>query len=158
MAVDLFWRVLVQGLQASALSLVKIALVLVPLLVGLEFARETGWLEQLSGRLAGGLRRLLLPERAALPLVTGLIIGFTYGAGVILAAVRDEGWTQRELTLLWVFLSLNHAIIEDTAIFSALGLPALGVLAVRLVPALLATGALSWWLRRREKRPDRSFH
>ncbi|BCV24721.1 nucleoside recognition domain-containing protein [Gelria sp. Kuro-4] len=149
------WEVLADGLTASFFSLARVAFLLVPLLTGMELAKEMGWLEKVSGSLAGGLRRLFLPERAALPLATGLIIGFTYGAGVILAAVREGGWTRRELTLLWVFLSLNHAIIEDTAIFAALGLPALGVLAVRLVPAVMATGVLSLWLRRRERVPKR---
>ncbi|MDK2784183.1 MAG: hypothetical protein PWQ41_973 [Bacillota bacterium] len=146
------WETLAAGLQASLMSLGKIALILVPLFVGLELAKELGWLARVGTGLAGVLRRLSLPEHAALPLAAGIIIGFTYGAGVILAAVKEEGWTDRELILLWVFLGLSHALIEDTAIFAALGIPVAAVLVVRLIPALGATWIISLWLHRRKKR------
>jgi len=142
---------LATGLKASLVSLGKIALILIPLFLGLELAKELGWLSRISSGLAGVLRRVGLPERTALPLATGTIIGFTYGAGVILKAIQEEGWTQREMTLLWVFLGLSHALIEDTAIFAALGIPVLAALAVRLVPALAVTWIISLWLRRREE-------
>lgn len=148
---SLLWQTLALGLKASLISLGKIALILIPLFLGLELAKEMGWLGRVSTGLAGVLRRLALPEHAALPLAAGTIIGFTYGAGVILAAIKEKGWTQRELILLWVFLGLSHALIEDTAIFAALGIPVLAVLTVRLVPALAATWIISVWLRRRGK-------
>ncbi|MDI3538331.1 MAG: hypothetical protein PWP12_244 [Bacillota bacterium] len=146
-----FLESLAAGLKASLLSLGKIALILIPLFLGLELAKELGWLGRVSSGLAGTLRRVGLPERVALPLATGTIIGFTYGAGVILKAIQEEGWTRREMMLLWVFLGLSHALIEDTAIFAALGIPVPAALAVRLVPALAATWIMSLWLRRREK-------
>jgi spore maturation protein SpmB len=146
----LLWKTLVQGLSASFLALGKIALILFPLLILIEIAKELGWLDWATRKVAGLLRRLELPERAALPLAAGIIIGLTYSAGILLGAVKEKGWTERELTLLWIFLGLNHAIIEDTAIFAALGIPALAVLLVRLVPTVLVTWGMARVLKSQE--------
>jgi len=82
-------------------------------------------------------------------LVAGLIIGFTYSAGVILASVKEGQWSEHELTLLWIVLSLSHAIIEDTAIFAAMGLSVPALLAVRLVPTVLVMLGLNYYFRGR---------
>lgn len=153
----LLLETLTLGAKSSFFSLAKIALVLFPLFIFIELAKELGWLERVTKSLAGVLRRLYLPEQAALPLAAGLIIGFTYGAGVILKAVKEAGWTRRELTLLWFFLSLSHAVIEDTAIFAALGIPVAAVLAVRVVPTICATWALSLWFQAQEGRGSRAL-
>ena len=85
-----------------------------------------------------------------MPVAAGLFIGFTYSTGVILTSVKEGNWTSHELTLLWVFLSLSHAIFEDMAIFAALGLPMATLLLVRLVPTFLVTLVLARVLRRRK--------
>ncbi len=99
------------------------------------------------------VRRLGLPPQAAVPVAAGLFIGFTYSAGVLLASVKEGDWAQHELTLLWVFLSLSHAIFEDTVIFAALGLPLVALLLVRLVPTFLVTLALAHYFRSRTALP-----
>jgi uncharacterized protein (DUF2062 family) len=137
------------GLPTGLASLIRIAYILFPLLITLEIAAEFGWLEKVSEQLAGACRQLGFPPQAALPLVAGLIIGFTYSAGVILASVKEGQWSEHELTLLWIVLSLSHAIIEDTAIFAAMGLSVPALLAVRLVPTVLVMLGLNYYFRGR---------
>ena len=122
MPLQLFVQTLTVGLPVGLLSLARIALILFPLLIVLELATEFGWLEKVSAKLAPCCRLFGLPPQAALPLVAGLIIGFTYSAGVILTSVAEGKWDKGQLTRLWIFLGLTHALIEDTAIFAALGL------------------------------------
>ncbi|NMA54752.1 MAG: hypothetical protein GX952_02320 [Firmicutes bacterium] len=130
-------EVLKTGFVAGLRSVLSIALVLFPLLIALELATEFGWLEKAAEQMARFCQPLGLPSQAALPLVAGLLIGFTYSAGVILASVKEGDWSEWELTQLWIFLGLTHALIEDTAIFAAMGLPVLALLAVRLVPTII---------------------
>jgi len=141
------------GLVSSISSLARITGILLPLLILLEIAQEFGWLKKISQALGGLCRRLGLPPQAAVPVAAGLFIGFTYSAGVLLASVKEGDWAQHELTLLWVFLSLSHAIFEDTVIFAALGLPLVALLLVRLVPTFLVTLALAHYFRSRTALP-----
>lgn len=136
------------GIPNSVSSLIRIAYILFPLLIALEIAQEFGWLELISKQLSGICKRLGFSPQAALPLVAGLVIGFTYSAGIILAAVKEGEWSERELTLLWVFLSLTHALIEDTAIFVAMGLSAPLLLAVRILPTIVVIIGLTYYFRR----------
>lgn len=139
------------GLMSSARSLIRIAFILFPLLIFMEIAQEFGWLQRVSRALGGLCRRLGLPSQAAVPVAAGLLIGFTYSTGVLLTSVKEGNWARHELTLLWVFLSLSHAIFEDTAIFAALGLPVVTLLLVRLIPTFLVTLSLSHYFRSRTK-------
>jgi hypothetical protein len=125
------------GLPTGLVSLARIACLLFPLLIVLELATVLGWLEEASAKLAPLCRGLGLPIQAALPLATGLIIGFTYSAGVILASVAKGRWKEHELTRLWILLGLTHALIEDTAIFAAMGLSPCILLTIRVIPTIV---------------------
>ncbi|MGB9826707.1 MAG: hypothetical protein ACPLRU_08540, partial [Desulfofundulus sp.] len=84
-----------------------------------------------------GLHWLGMSEAAAFPLLTGLIFGILYGAGVIIEEARSGKLSRREIWLLNLFLGLTHAIVEDTAIFVTLGANLAVILGGRLVITVL---------------------
>ncbi len=73
------------------------------------------------------------------PLITGIIIGLTYGAGVIIHSVRSTGMGKKEAFLILLFLSICHAIIEDTLIFVVIGADGLILIAARFFLAIVFT-------------------
>lgn len=73
------------------------------------------------------------------PLVTGIIIGITYGAGVIIHSIRESNISKREAFLILLFLSICHAIIEDTLIFVVIGADGLILVVIRFFLAILFT-------------------
>ena len=73
------------------------------------------------------------------PLVTGIIIGITYGSGVIIHSIRESNISKREAFLILLFLSICHAIIEDTLIFVVIGAEGLILVAIRFFLAILFT-------------------
>jgi hypothetical protein len=72
-------------------------------------------------------------------LVTGLLIGLAYGAGVMIQAVQEEGVSKKDATLAFIFLVACHAVVEDTLVFIPLGIPVLPLLLIRVITALLLT-------------------
>jgi len=69
----------------------------------------------------------------------GLIIGITYGAGVILMSYKQQEMNKKDVLLVSVFLCLCHAIVEDTLLFAAFGSITWVVIVVKLVVAFTTT-------------------
>jgi hypothetical protein len=80
-----------------------------------------------------------ITHRGIIPLVTGIIIGLTYGAGVIIHSIRSSNMKEREAFLILLFLSVCHAMIEDTLIFVVIGANGLVLIGARLFLAILLT-------------------
>ncbi len=74
-----------------------------------------------------------------IPLVTGIIIGLTYGAGVIIHSIRTSNVGKKEAFLILLFLSICHAIIEDTLIFVVIGANGIILIAFRFALAIILT-------------------
>lgn len=109
--------------EAAAGSLRTVLLmgaIIFPLMVLLEFLNSFSFWRE-AGKKLRGLRELGMSEAAAFPLLTGLVFGLLYGAGVIIEEARAKNLAPREVWMLNLFLGLTHAVIEDTAIFCALG-------------------------------------
>jgi hypothetical protein len=142
-------------LAGSFSLLLKVFLIVVPIMVVLELFEGTrafralvrGW-----SRLVG---RLGFTEDTAAPTLIGFIFGLAYGSGVIVRDTRRKNLGRRQVFLMSVFLSMVHAIFEDTLVFVALGASVLWIVGFRLVWAGLVTvvaGAVAGaWVRRRAR-------
>jgi hypothetical protein len=74
---------------------------------------------------------------------------------VIVRDVRRHDLPRRQVFIMSVFLSMVHAIVEDSLIFIALGASIFWVVAYRILWAALVTLALTAlagaWVRRRSR-------
>ncbi len=131
------------GVVEGLVSLGQIGLIIVPVMIFLEMLKETGVLEFLNRRMSPYTRLLGLPGSAVPALSAGLVFGLTFGSGIVIQTAREGRLTRAELTLLCLFLSICHAVIEETVIFLAIGADGLLILAVRLVVAVLLTASLA---------------
>lgn len=73
------------------------------------------------------------------PLITRVIIGLTYGAGVIIHFIRTSSINKKECFLILLFLSMCHAIIEDTLIFVVIGANGFVLIVFRFFLAIILT-------------------
>ncbi|MDD5009398.1 MAG: hypothetical protein PHU49_04680 [Syntrophorhabdaceae bacterium] len=80
-----------------------------------------------------------ISQNGFIPLVTGVIIGLTYGAGVIIHSIRTSNVGKKEAFLILLFLSICHAMIEDTLIFVVIGANGFILIAFRFVLAIILT-------------------
>jgi hypothetical protein len=119
----------------DALSLtLKLLLIILPLAIGYEFVKHKA--KALEKR---KLAVLGISQTGFLPLFTGIIIGLTYGAGIIIHSIRTSDIGKKEAFLILLFLSVCHAIIEDTLIFVVIGAKGLVIVAFRFVLAIVLT-------------------
>ncbi len=76
---------------------------------------------------------------ANFPLLVGILIGISYGAGAIIASYKNKDMSRKDVLLVSVFLSICHALIEDTMLFVKIGANIFVIVFVRLITAIITT-------------------
>ncbi len=125
---DLLWRVFV---------------IVVPIMVVLELFEGTRSFRAVVRAWARVVRHVGLNERSAAPTLIGFLFGLAYGGGVIVRDIRRHDLERRQVFIMSTFLSMVHAIAEDSLIFIALGASAVWIVGFRIVWAALVTLALT---------------
>jgi hypothetical protein len=134
------------ALQQALMGIFQLAIIVIPLMVGIQILKEKKWLDVFSKWMAPVTRSLGMNENTSTTLAAGLLFGMAYGAGVMIQAVKEDGVSKKDLTIAFIFLCACRAVVEDTLIFLPLGIPVLPLLLVRLGIAVLltATVAIIW--------------
>ncbi|MCU9612928.1 nucleoside recognition domain-containing protein [Caldibacillus lycopersici] len=131
--------IFMDGLQRALLGVVQLAIIVIPLMIGIQFLKDLKWLDFITKWMHPITRMLGMKENTALTMTVGLVLGLAYGAGVLIQAVKEEGVTRKDATLAFIFLIACHAVVEDTLIFVPLGIPVLPLLLIRLCTAIILT-------------------
>ena len=119
-------------LSGSVDLLVRVFLIVVPIMVVLEVFEGTRAFRAVVRAWARLVRHVGLDERSAAPTLVGFLFGLAYGGGVIVRDVRRHDLPRRQVFIMSVFLSMVHAIVEDSLIFIALGASIFWVVVYRI--------------------------
>ena len=131
--------ILQEAALGSYLSMKKIAIVVIPLMMVMEIFKAAGLFDRIAEFLAPIVKIFGMKKESGFPLVIGIIIGLSYGAGIIFQSAKRDNLPKKDLYLLTYFLVACHAIFEDTAVFVAMGANGLMLLVVRVVVAAVFT-------------------
>lgn len=112
------WKVILTG---NAISLVKIAVIIISLMVFIEAMREFGVMNWITEILESPMKALGMDRRTSFVAAVGLLLGLAYGAGLIIDETNKSEIGRREILATNLFLGTNHALIEDSLIFAAVG-------------------------------------
>lgn len=123
--------------------LLRVFLIVVPIMVALELFEGTRAFRTVVRGWARIVRHVGLDERSAAPTLIGFLFGLAYGGGVIVRDIRRHDLGRRQVFIMSVFLSMVHAIVEDSLLFIALGAGVLWVVVFRIVWAAVVTVALT---------------
>ncbi len=121
--------------------LAKILGIVMAVMIGLELLRSLGWAESLLKVFQPVMRILGLSRRAAMLWITAVLFGVMYGGAVIIEEAGRAGLSKDELEDLNISIGINHSMVEDPALYLALGLNAFWLWIPRLVTAIVAVQA-----------------
>jgi hypothetical protein len=123
--------------------LLRVFLIVVPIMVVLELFEGTRPFRAVVRAWARLVRHVGLDEKSAAPTLIGFLFGLAYGGGVIVRDVRRHDLGRRQVFIMSTFLSMVHAIVEDSLIFLALGASFFWVIGYRIAWAAFVTLVLT---------------
>lgn len=128
---------------SSLASLAMILAIIVFLVILLDILERLGITRLVTRLLTPVLRLSGLEERAA-PLTTvGVLLGLAYGGALIIEAAERENYSPRTRLLALSWLSLCHALVEDTLLILALGADIWVIFVFRSIFTLAVLAALA---------------
>jgi hypothetical protein len=147
-----FLNMLQNWIVATVRLAIKIFLIIISILTVVEILKSYGWIDRAVTLLAPFLRTLGLSDKVGILWLAGAFFGLVYGAALIVEEAKRGDLSKEELEGLHLSIGINHAVIEDPALFLSLGLSAFWLWVPRLVMAILAVRLLSLWhLSRRQR-------
>jgi hypothetical protein len=134
----------------SFFSFLRVSLMVVVIVTPIIALMELLRLYKLLDPLLNPLHRLFgwmrIRQESVVALFVGIIFGIAYGGGVLLEEKRSGALNRRDALLVGIFLSLSHALIEDTLLFVAVGADWVVVLLARILFTLLVMLILRFFI------------
>jgi len=131
----------------------KIALIVFGIAVVQRLFEEFGTMDFLSRLFAPVMRLFGLPRQSSFLWIVINVVGYAYGAGIIEDQVKAGNMKPREADLFNHHAGLCHSLIEDTILFTAVGVPLFWITVPRLILALFSV----WFERGKRRFFKRSF-
>ncbi len=116
----------------------KMLVIIVTLMITLEIMKSYQMIDRILRVIAPVLKTLGLGKQTGFLWFTAAIFGLTYGAAVIVEETKAGHFSKDELERLQISIGINHAMIEDPAVFLALGLSPFWLWVPRLAAAIIA--------------------
>ncbi|WP_019120372.1 nucleoside recognition domain-containing protein [Brevibacillus massiliensis] len=138
-AVDGWFSIFLLGVKTACLAIVQLAIIVIPLMLGIQLLKDLKVLPYLARKLTPFTRLLGVSENTGVTFIAGLTFGIAYGAGVIIQAAKEDNLSRKDLYLTAIFLVACHAVVEDTLLFVPLGINVLYLLLLRVIGAFAIT-------------------
>ncbi len=123
--------------------LLKMVVLIVLIMILQKLLEETGVMSALSKLSAPILRIFGLPKGSSVLWLVIQVVGYAYGAAVLMDQVNEAKMSPRDGDLLNHHAAVCHSLLEDSALFAAIGVPLLWITLPRLAMAFIVV-----WLER----------
>lgn len=123
-------------------NLIKTLAVIVTILMFVQAVlEEFGIIQKISKIVSPIIRVMGLPENTTFLWLVGNIVGLSYGSAIMIGMASEGKINPYEADLVNRHLAVNHSILEDTFLFSALGICAWWLLLFRIPLAIFVVWA-----------------
>lgn len=114
---------------------IKILLIIITVMTTLEVMKALDVIPIILKPLSPLMRLMGLDHKLGMLWLTATLFGLSYGSAVIVEETKGNAFTKEELTRLHLSIGINHAMIEDPALFVPV-----------LLPMGLSTAFIGFWL------------
>ncbi|WP_022666939.1 nucleoside recognition domain-containing protein [Desulfospira joergensenii] len=121
----------------------QIFLIIMPLMVMIELAKYFNVIAVVTRFFSPVLSVLGLDRSCGMLWMTAAVFGLAYGSAVIVEETNSTRYDPKDLTRLHLSIGINHAMIEDPALFLPLGIPPFWLWIPRLIAAMIAAWLFS---------------
>lgn len=121
----------------------NITKVIIPLMLIMEIFKDLKIIDRISKLIKPATNFFTINEKSGISLMIGIVFGLLFGAGAMIQSTKEHDIDKRSIFLICMFLSLCHAVIEDTLIFGAIGADFVAILVTRVIAAVLTTYVFS---------------
>jgi hypothetical protein len=118
--------------------LIKILVIIMAVMIALECIKSLGWMRHLLNFSKPVMKVLGLSHRTALLWATATVFGLMYSGAVIIEEAKRGVLTKEELERLHISIGTNHSMVEEPALWLALGLNGFWLWVPRLITAIAA--------------------
>ncbi|MBZ4672035.1 nucleoside recognition protein [Deferribacterales bacterium Es71-Z0220] len=116
---------------------VKLTGIIVMLMIVYEFYENSKLYKLSQDILNKPFSFIGIKSNASITMVVGLVLGIAYGAGILIKNAMSGNMSQKEIILTSIFLSVCHAVFEDTLLFVAVGANGFIIIGIRIVLAFI---------------------
>jgi Fe2+ transport system protein B len=115
----------------------KMLVIIVVLMMILEIMKSYNLIDRIVRAIVPVLKILGLSRQTGFLWLTAALFGLTYGAAVIVEEVKEGDLSKEELERLQISIGINHAMIEDAALFLSMGISLFWLYIPRLAAAII---------------------
>ena len=128
---------LIPWAAAEIHNYIKIAGIIFILITLMNILKATGVMNVLIRLLKPVLKGLGIGEKAIPITIIGIVLGYAYGGGLIIAEANSGRVSRKDLFYTVIFLSVCHSLIEDSLLMISLGADAFTVFFGRFILSYL---------------------
>ncbi len=130
---------------ASFYLCIKMFVIIMALMILLGIMKSFNIIHYIVRVISPVLKAMGLKQKVGILWITAAVFGIAYGAAVIVEEVKEGNFDRQELEKLHISIGINHAMVEDPALFLTLGLNAFWLWVPRLLTAVLAVHLFILW-------------
>lgn len=127
---------ILSSLHSALLLSAKLFIVIVALMIIYEFYEKSKLFELTQRYAKSPIEAIGISTNASITMIVGFILGITYGAGILIKNAMENKMSKQDTILSAIFLSICHAVIEDTLIFVAVGANGFILFGIRFIMAI----------------------
>ncbi len=138
------WNFIFDEMLNGTISMViNVMVVLVPLFLIIETLTKFNVMAKIATKLSFIGRLIGTSQKAVFPLLVGIVMGVTYGAGTLIELNKTDPLSERDFATIGIFMYMCHGMIETAFLFAIVGANIWVITIGRLLIALVVTIVLS---------------